>query len=81
MMTATAQLLGEVEDAMASGSLARRGKIVRHITDLFIVGSTQCSDQEIELFDDVLKFASILSVVVVHERRHGQLLGQLGGKR
>jgi uncharacterized protein (DUF2336 family) len=54
MMTATAQLLGEVEDAMASGSLARRGKIVRHITDLFIVGSTQCSDQEIELFDDVL---------------------------
>ena len=54
MMTATAKLLGEVEDAMASGSLARRGKIVRHVTDLFIVGSAQCSDQEIELFDDVL---------------------------
>lgn len=53
-MTATAQLLNEVEDAMASGSLARRGKIVRRITDLFIVGSAQCSDQEIELFDDVL---------------------------
>jgi uncharacterized protein (DUF2336 family) len=54
MMTATPKLLSEVEDAMASGSVTRRGKIVRHITDLFIVGSAQCSDQEIELFDDVL---------------------------
>jgi uncharacterized protein (DUF2336 family) len=53
-MTATRKLLSEVEDAMASGSATRRGKIVRHVTDLFIVGSAQCSDQEIELFDDVL---------------------------
>ena len=53
-MTATPKLLSEVEDAMAGGSVTRRGKIVRHITDLFIVGSAQCSDQEIELFDDVL---------------------------
>jgi uncharacterized protein (DUF2336 family) len=47
-------LLNQVEDAMASGSAARRGKIVRHVTDLFIVGSAQCSEQEIALFDDVL---------------------------
>jgi uncharacterized protein (DUF2336 family) len=53
-MTATHRLLSEVDDAMASGSVTRRGKIVRHITDLFIVGSAQCSDQEIALFDDVL---------------------------
>ena len=53
-MTATPKLLSEVEDAMASGSVTRRGTIVRHITDLFIVGSAQCSDQEIALFDDVL---------------------------
>ncbi len=53
-MTATSMLLNEVEDAMASGSVTRRGKIVRHITDLFIVGSAQCTDQEIALFDDVL---------------------------
>jgi uncharacterized protein (DUF2336 family) len=53
-MTATYGLLNEVEDAMASGSAARRGKIVRHVTDLFIVGSTQCTEQEIDLFDDVL---------------------------
>jgi len=48
------QLLTQVEDAMASGSAARRGKIVRHVTDLFIVGSAQCTEQEIALFDDVL---------------------------
>jgi uncharacterized protein (DUF2336 family) len=53
-MPASPKLLSEVEEAMASGSATRRGKIVRHITDLFIVGSAQCSEQEIELFDDVL---------------------------
>lgn len=53
-MTANPKLWSEVEDAMASGSVTRRGKIVRHITDLFIVGAAQCSEQEIELFDDVL---------------------------
>jgi uncharacterized protein (DUF2336 family) len=53
-MTADPKMLSEVEDAMSSGSVSRRGKIVRHITDLFIVGSAQCTDQEIALFDDVL---------------------------
>jgi len=53
-MSANPKLMSEVEDAMASGSVARRGKIVRHITDLFIVGAAQCTEQEIELFDDVL---------------------------
>jgi uncharacterized protein (DUF2336 family) len=53
-MSATPQLLSEVEDAMASGSVTRRGKIVRHVTDLFIVGSAQYGEQEIALFDDVL---------------------------
>jgi uncharacterized protein (DUF2336 family) len=53
-MTATPDLMSEVEDAMASGSVSRRGKIVRHVTDLFIVNSAQCTEQEIELFDDVL---------------------------
>jgi uncharacterized protein (DUF2336 family) len=53
-MTATHKFLNEVEDAIASGSVSRRGKIVRHITDLFIVGSGRCTDQEVALFDDVL---------------------------
>jgi uncharacterized protein (DUF2336 family) len=53
-MSATHALFKEVEEAMASGSTTRRGKIVRHITDLFIVASARCTDQEIVLFDDVL---------------------------
>jgi uncharacterized protein (DUF2336 family) len=53
-MTATSGLLSEVEDAMASGSVSRRGKIVRHVTDLFIVNAAHCTEQEIDLFDDVL---------------------------
>jgi uncharacterized protein (DUF2336 family) len=53
-MTATPDLLSEVEDAMASGSVTRRGTILRHVTDLFIVGSAQCTELEIALFDDVL---------------------------
>jgi uncharacterized protein (DUF2336 family) len=53
-MTATHKLFNEIEEAMASGSTTRRGKIVRHITDLFIVASERCTDQEIVLFDDVL---------------------------
>jgi uncharacterized protein (DUF2336 family) len=60
----TAQgLLNQVEDAMASGSTIRRGKIVRHVTDLFIVSSAQCTDSEIELFDDVLtRLAAVIEV-------------------
>ncbi|HEY6258771.1 MAG TPA: DUF2336 domain-containing protein [Xanthobacteraceae bacterium] len=53
-MTAKHGLLNQVEDAMASGSVTRRGKIIRHVTDLFIVGSAQCTETEIALFDDVL---------------------------
>jgi uncharacterized protein (DUF2336 family) len=53
-MTATHNLLNQVEDAIASGSVSRRGKIVRLVTDLFIVGSARCTEPEIALFDDVL---------------------------
>jgi uncharacterized protein (DUF2336 family) len=53
-MTATQKLFNDVEEAMASGSATRRGKIVRHITDLFIVASERCTEHEIALFDDVL---------------------------
>lgn len=53
-MSATQALLSQVEDAIASGSATRRGKLVRHVTDLFIVSSPQCGEAEIALFDDVL---------------------------
>jgi uncharacterized protein (DUF2336 family) len=52
-MTADLGLLNEIEGAIANGSVSRRGKMLRHVTDLFIVGSAQCTDQEVALFDDV----------------------------
>ena len=53
-MTANLTLLSEIEDAIANGPAGRRGKMLRRTTDLFIVGSAQCTDDEIALFDDVL---------------------------
>lgn len=47
-------LLVEVDDAMASRSVARRGDTLRKMTDLFVGGAEQYNDQQVALFDDVL---------------------------
>ena len=52
-MNAQFKVLKEVEDAIATGSVDRRSMLLRHVTDLFVVGSDQHSDEEIALFDDV----------------------------
>lgn len=49
----TGQLLDDLEDAMSHGSIARRVDTLRKVTDLFLVGSAQYSDEQTELFDDV----------------------------
>jgi uncharacterized protein (DUF2336 family) len=53
-MTADLELIRKVENAVANGSLRQRGELLRHVTDLFIVGSARYSDEEIAVFDDVL---------------------------
>src|SRR5262245_34061655 len=52
-MNAALNLLTEVEEAISSGSLGRRGEMIRHVTDLFIVGASQCSNEDVALFDTV----------------------------
>jgi len=52
-MNAALNLLTVVEEAISSGSLGRRGEMIRHVTDLFIVGASQCSDEDVALFDTV----------------------------
>jgi uncharacterized protein (DUF2336 family) len=52
-MNAQFKVLKEVEDAIATGSVDQRSMLLRHVTDLFVVGSDQHSDEEIALFDDV----------------------------
>src|SRR5204863_4052390 len=40
--------------AIAAGSNGRRREMLQRVTDLFIVGSPAYSDDEIDLFDDVI---------------------------
>jgi len=54
-MTTNIGLIREVDDAIAQGSTLRRSDMLQRVTDLFIMGSSQYSDDEISLFDDVIK--------------------------
>lgn len=52
-MNAAINLLARVEDAVSSGSLSRRTEVLRHVTDLFVIGSPQCTDEDVAVFDSV----------------------------
>ena len=54
-MATNVGLIREIDDAIAQGSNGRRSEILRRVTDLFIAGATLYSDEEISLFDDVIK--------------------------
>lgn len=53
MTAASADLLDELQSALAHGTLARRVETLRRVTDLFLVGAGHYSDEQVELFDDV----------------------------
>ena len=48
-------LLDELQVTLAHGTVARRVETLRRVTDLFINGSVDFSDDQIELFDDVFQ--------------------------
>ena len=54
-MSASNSLIEELESALASGTPTHRLKAPWHITDLFIDGASQYSDEQIGLFDDVIE--------------------------
>jgi uncharacterized protein (DUF2336 family) len=47
-------LLTQLEDALASKSVARRADMLRRVTDLFLIGSGSFSDDQIDVFGDVM---------------------------
>ncbi len=47
-------LLAELDDAIKSGSKDKRVDTLRRITDLFVAGADRFSDNQIEVFDNVL---------------------------
>ena len=48
-------LLDELQATLAHGTVARRVETLRRVTDLFIDGAVDFSDEQIGLFDDVFK--------------------------
>jgi uncharacterized protein (DUF2336 family) len=48
-------LLDELQSTLAHGTVARRVETLRRVTDLFISGSVDFSDDQIALFDDVFQ--------------------------
>src|SRR5579863_2103143 len=48
-------LLDELQTTLAHGTVARRVETLRRVTDLFISGAVEFSDDQIALFDDVFQ--------------------------
>ncbi len=53
-MTAQESLIDQLESVLASKDLSKRGEVLRRVTDLFIHGSGGFSEQQIDLFDEVM---------------------------
>jgi uncharacterized protein (DUF2336 family) len=49
------ELLDELQTALAHGTVARRVETLRRVTDLFLNGAVDYSDEQIALFDDVFQ--------------------------
>src|SRR3954468_17678578 len=52
---ASTELLDELQTALSHGTVARRGETLRRVTDLFLNGAVDYSDEQIALFDDVFQ--------------------------
>src|SRR5262245_21972382 len=60
-------LLGDLEETLVHGTLARRVEMLRSITDLFLTGSVDHADtDQLALFDDV--FACLVQNIEVSAR-------------
>src|SRR4051812_7516145 len=53
--SATESLLDELQTTLTHGTVARRVETLRRVTDLFINGAVEFSDDQIGLFDDVFQ--------------------------
>ena len=52
----SATLLGELQDALRNGNVARRVETLRRVTDLFLISADNYSDDQIDIFDDVFHY-------------------------
>ena len=54
MAAAERSLITEIEEIFASGSAVRQAEILRRVTDLFMAGADNYSDEQVDLFDGVI---------------------------
>ena len=52
-MGAPLELIHELDSSISHSTDQRRSAMLRHLTDLFLVGSDQYSEEEVDLIDDV----------------------------
>jgi len=52
-MGAPLELIQELDSSISHSTDERRSVMLRHLTDLFLVGSDQYSEEEVDLIDDV----------------------------
>ena len=65
-LEANNSLITEVESAISSGSADRRVETLRRVTDLFMLRADNYSDDQVDLFDDVI---SRLAVKIEEQAR------------
>src|SRR5271156_4844649 len=53
-MDAQESLIDQLEGMVANQDLSRRAEVLRRVTDLFVHGSGKFSEEQIELFDEVM---------------------------
>ena len=51
----TDNLLDELQNTLAHGTVAKRVEALRRVTDLFVNGAVDYSDEQVGLFDDVFQ--------------------------
>ena len=53
-MDQQANLIDELESILTSKNVSQRATVLRRVTDLFVVGSGRFSEDQVELFDEVM---------------------------
>ncbi|MFZ0065805.1 MAG: DUF2336 domain-containing protein [Pseudolabrys sp.] len=53
-MTQERSIIAEIEGTFANGSAGKQAEILRRVTDLFLAGADQYSDEHVDLFDGVI---------------------------
>ena len=73
-MGAPLELIHQLDNSIAHSTDERRSAMLRHLTDLFLVGSDAYSDDEVDLIDDVF----VRLVATIEESSRALLAIRLG---